>query len=226
MSLYVCGDTHGQIDLAKLTSKWFKEGKSLTKNDYVLICGDCGAVWGEDSIDLYLQEWFSGKPWTTLYVDGNHENHDALDRRDVEMWNGGRIHRISDSLIHLMRGQVYEIDDRKIFTMGGATSHDKEWRTEGKSWWAREMPSMAEYDEAILNLAKNDNKVDYVFSHCAPTSIHNQIKPWYENDELTKFHDVIKDSIEFKKWFFGHYHEDKDINEKFSALYDEVIKVW
>ena len=66
MSLYVCGDTHGQIDLAKLTSRWFEEGKSLTKNDYVLICGDCGAVWGEDSIDLYLQEWFNDKPWTTL----------------------------------------------------------------------------------------------------------------------------------------------------------------
>lgn len=226
MSLYVCGDTHGQIDLFKLTSKNFKEGKSLNKNDYVLICGDFGAVWNNDKIDIFLREWFDGKPWTTLFVDGNHENHDLLNLFEIEEWNGGKVHRISDTVIHLMRGQVFNIDGYKIFTMGGASSHDKEMRTEGLSWWKTELPSMKEYDEAIMNLAQNNNTVDYIFTHCAPTKIQGEIRAWYENDELTKFLEVIDSSISFKGWFFGHYHTDKEIDDKHTAVYNKVLKVW
>ena len=226
MSFYVCGDTHGQIDLFKLTSKHFVEGKSLTKDDFVLICGDCAAVWGNDQIDIYLREWFDGKPWTTLYIDGNHENHDALNSMPIEEWRGGKIHRVSDTVLHLMRGQVFEIDGYKVFTMGGATSHDKEWRTEGVSWWSGEMPSLEEYDEAIYNLACNNNVVDYVFTHCAPTNIQREIRSYYENDELTKFLEVIDNSIDYRKWYFGHYHTDSNIDDKHTAIYNKVIKVW
>ncbi len=39
------------------------------------------------------------------------------------------------------------------------------------SWWAQEMPSEEEYAEARRNLTKVDWAVDYVITHCAPTSI-------------------------------------------------------
>lgn len=42
--IYVTGDTHGVIDIGKLGFKNFPEGKNLTKNDYVIICGDFGFV--------------------------------------------------------------------------------------------------------------------------------------------------------------------------------------
>ena len=70
MSLYVCGDVHQDIDLGKLTSARFA-AKGLSKNDYVLICGDCGAVWDGRGTDRYLQKWYDRKPWTTLFIDGN-----------------------------------------------------------------------------------------------------------------------------------------------------------
>lgn len=37
-----------------------------------------------------------------------------------------------------MRGEIYQINGRKIFTMGGVLSIDKEWRTPDKSWWTKE----------------------------------------------------------------------------------------
>lgn len=42
--IYITGDTHIPYDVTKLTTKAFPEQKKLTKNRYVLICGDFGGV--------------------------------------------------------------------------------------------------------------------------------------------------------------------------------------
>lgn len=63
--IYVTGDTHGVIDIGKLDSKNFPEGKNLTKNDYVIICGDFGFVWNNDNEDKYWQKWLARKPSST-----------------------------------------------------------------------------------------------------------------------------------------------------------------
>ena len=68
--IYAVGDTHGDIDLYKLNSKFFREGKKLTKDDYVIICGDFGGVWDKGEDDKYIQNWYNERPWTTLFVDG------------------------------------------------------------------------------------------------------------------------------------------------------------
>ncbi len=64
-------------------------------------------VWGEQRsfvIPLLLSRHI---------IDGSHENFDMLDTLPTEKWNGGKIHRIHPSFLHLMRGQAYELDDRK-----------------------------------------------------------------------------------------------------------------
>jgi hypothetical protein len=63
-------------------------------------------------------------PLRPLFVSDNHENCDLLASFPVSEWNGGKVQFIKPSVIHLMRGQVFTIDSRKFFTMGGATSHD------------------------------------------------------------------------------------------------------
>ena len=47
-----------------------------------------------------------------------------LAKLSVEKWHGGNIQRIRPSVIHLMRGQVYDIKGKKFFAMSGASSHD------------------------------------------------------------------------------------------------------
>jgi hypothetical protein len=144
--IYITGDTHGMEDWEKINTTNFPIQKGLTKNDYLIITGDFGGVWDGEEQDRYILKSYDQRPFTTLFIDGNHENHDLLDKYPVEKWNGGKIHRISDSVIHLMRGQVFELDGVKIFAMGGAESTDKMYRREGISWWSREMPS---YNEPI-----------------------------------------------------------------------------
>lgn len=133
-----------------------------------------------------------------------------LEQMEVTEWHGGKVHMINESVIHLMRGQVYEIDGKKWFTFGGAKSQDWAIRVEGKDWWPGEMASEREYEEAVRNLAANGWKVDYVVTHCAPTrTIKDLGFWWYQPDRMTNFLDYrILDRLEFKCWFFGHYHRD------------------
>lgn len=227
--IYVTGDIHADIDIGKLSSKNFPEGKNLTKKDYVIICGDFGLVWNESSREMYWRQWLNDKPWTTLWCDGNHENYDLLydsHKYPVSKWNGGKAQFITPDIIHLMRGQVFTLDGYKFFVMGGASSHDREHRIEGRSWWPQELPSDSEYSEGIENIVKNDYKVDFVITHCASDFTTGQICPWYVHDKLTNFLEVIVEgNLEYKHWFMGHYHINKQMDLKHTVLYDKIVKL-
>ena len=189
--ILVTGDLHCPIDISKLNSKNF-DSSALTKDDYLIVCGDAGLVWhGRDKEDAYWQKWLEAKPWTTLFVDGNHENHDKLDSYPVSNWHGGKVHFLKPSVIHLMRGNVYDIDGLSFFTMGGAMSQDKYLRKEGKSWWAREMPSPEEYEIALSNLKKHKFDVDYIITHCAPSIEACNLIRYVQSDELMQFFNNI-----------------------------------
>lgn len=74
----------------------------------MIICGDFGGVWDGRWHDKRCMDDLNASSFTTLFIDGNHENFDLLDRMPVESWNGGKI-RVGDSAIHLMRGQVFTL---------------------------------------------------------------------------------------------------------------------
>jgi len=127
-----------------------------------------------------------------------------------------------------MRGQVFEIDGKTFFSMGGAESTDKQYRKEGVSWWAREMPSVEEYEEAVANLEKHGGKVDYILTHCAPEMTLSALNMPYvyyrSSNELTKFFDTLALTIQFKEWYFGHYHFNSDLG-KYHLLYSKIVEL-
>ena len=63
--------------------------------------------------EKYWLDWLDNKNFTTLFVDGNHENFTRLYNYPVEEWHGGKVHKIRDSVIHLMRGEIFDIDNKK-----------------------------------------------------------------------------------------------------------------
>lgn len=225
----------------------------MTKEDYVIICGDFGGVWNkevENKEEKHLLDWLEEKPFTTLFVDGNHENFDRLYSYPVELWHGGKVHKIRPSVIHLMRGQIYEIDGKSFFTFGGASSHDiesgildpedpdfkekkkwldREWRSyrvNHITWWAQELPSEKEMQEGRANLAAHDNQVDFIVTHCCATSTQmlideQKLKPDIETDYLEE----IKQTIQFKKWFFGHYHDNRNVSKKEILIYEQFVRI-
>ena len=224
--IYITGDTHGMIDWEKINTTRFLDQYYLTREDNLIILGDFGGVWDGAEQDRYIIKTYEKRSFTTLFIDGNHENHDLLDAYPVEEWNGGKVHFISEHVIHLMRGQVYEIDGLKMFTMGGAESIDKAYRREGMSWWSREMPSDEEYDEAIRNLEKHDFDVDVVLTHCAPEGYLGKALCYRAENRLTRFlEDLITEhGLVFKHWYIGHYHRDLEW-DKFSLMYSKIRKL-
>lgn len=249
--IYVTGDCHQNF--RKFNTKIFPEQKEMTKEDYVIICGDFGGVWNkevENKEEKHLLDWLEEKPFTTLFVDGNHENFDRLYSYPVELWHGGKVHKIRPSVIHLMRGQIYEIDGKSFFTFGGASSHDiesgildpkapdfkekkkwldREWRSyrvNHITWWAQELPSEEEMQEGRANLAAHDNQVDFIVTHCCATSTQmlidaQKLKPDIETDYLEE----IKQAIQFKKWFFGHYHDNRNVSKKEILIYEQFVRI-
>lgn len=220
--IYKTGDVHCPIDVSKLNTTNFPDQKFLTKSDYLIVAGDMGLVWNNGNEEKYWRKWFSYKNFTTLFVDGNHENHDLLESFPVIEQFDGKVRVIEENVYQLMRGEVYTIDGKTIFTMGGATSIDKIHRVEGKSWWAKEIPSDEEFENGLANLERVNYNVDYIFTHCAPDSILAQVADWYQRDKLTNYLEVIKTSTTFKKWYFGHYHLDRQYEDKFFCLYQTV----
>ena len=227
MSIYITGDTHGQIDWSKLNTENFPVQKTMTENDLVIIAGDFGGVWDGAGSDRYTQAWYNDKNHTTAFVDGNHENHWLLNSYPVSMWNGGRIHRISKKLVHLMRGEVYMIQGKKFFVMGGADSVDKAWRKYGVSWWPEELPNDKEYKRALRSLKKHNFQVDYVVTHDCSTKILESLYSETWPVQLNHFLDDLEyeHHLQFDHWYFGHHHLDKEIDDKHTALYQKVIRI-
>ncbi len=222
--IYITGDTHGDRNRF---SEGFMQGESeWTRNDILIICGDFGFVFSDSEQEREYLDFLAKKPYTICFCDGNHENFSRLSRYPEETWNGGRVHKIRDNIIHLMRGYVFNFDGRKILTMGGAYSIDKYMRKEGFSWWKEELPTNEEYDNAVRNLEKCNKNVDFVITHTAPREIIRRMgmHPDAHDMELTGFLEWIMYEVKFEKWFFGHFHKDCDVGDKFRAVFLDVIK--
>ena len=107
---------------------------------------------------------------------------------------------------------------------------DKGWkpyRINHLSWWKEELPSEEEMQEGRKNLYKHNNEVDFIVTHCASSSTAALLSQGlYKPDILTGYLEEIRQTVKFKKWFFGHYHDNQNVNEKEILLYEQIIRIW
>jgi DNA repair exonuclease SbcCD nuclease subunit len=235
--IFCTGDTHIPIDIRKLNSKFFPEGNTLTKDDYVIVCGDFGLLWEAepDKEELRWKNWLELKPWTTLFIDGNHENFNRLNDLEIIDKFGGKVGKVSDSIFHLRRGECYEIDNKKILTIGGATSTDKEFRKDQISWWKEEELNQNEINKVLDTILEHD-KFDIVLSHTVPIEIINEYMEYFnmysgrQDCSVSKLLQHVYENINFDKWYAGHMHPvyawESSNDNRIAILYDAVIKVW
>lgn len=281
--IYITGDTHGPNPIGlhsvdgygkRFNKENFPKQKIMTREDFVIVCGDFGGIWnydsrydstrsslkericldhGESKEERYWLNWLAEKPFTLLFCDGNHENFDRLLNAYPEIdFFGGRAHQIRKNIFHLIRGHIFELNGLSFFVFGGAKSHDisggilrpyeypteKEFkeayrglqdygspfRVEHLSWWEQELPTEEEMERGIENLSSCSWNVDFVITHCAPTSIA-ALSGFSDKDRLTQYLEKISERLTFRKWFLGHYHCNKQILSDYIMLYDQVIQV-
>ncbi len=218
--IFITGDTHGDIDYKKLLV--LKE-KNLSYDDYLIICGDAGICWSPRSFQYFL-DLYNDIGCTIIFIDGNHENFDMLNMCPLVEYHGALMHQIDKHIFHVLRGEIMTINKKSFLCLGGAISIDKIERTPYVSWWPEEEITFHDIDNALSNLEKTNNKVDYVITHCADT--HTVIKAFgYRRDICTDQLTFIDKVVDYKHWFFGHYHFDRKINNKKTCLYQEIIEI-
>lgn len=220
--ILITGDIHGEISVKRILKIDY-----LTEEDYVIIAGDAKIVWDKSDRQLALVEKLKKKPFTILFIDGNHENFDLLNSYKVQQWKGGNVHKIADNIYHLMRGQIFTINKKKIFTFGGAMSVDRFKGIEGVDWWEEELPSVEEMNEGFKNLDRHRYKVDYIVTHTCSVETLEFLGRVYgfkaEIDYLHRYFDDIKDRVNYRHWFFGHFHRDQYLFDNQTALFDGLI---
>ena len=226
-SIYLTGDTHANVRRLLII-----DDSEMTKDDIVIVLGDFGVIWEKDSqmTDTVL-EWLSKKNFTLAFLDGNHENFPEIARLEKETyWNGGKIGLLPYGIIHLLRGEIYNINGRIIGVCGGANSIDLWHRTEGISWWREEEITDNDIDNFMVAANKYNNKIDMMLSHDAPASMIPIIKLYsgvndgdISNSQIQL--EKINQEINIDKWYFGHWHIDKVIDDKFECLYKKIKEV-
>ena len=101
---------------------------------------------------------------------------------------------------HDIQGGILEPDtpdyERKIRQLIAASA---QFRVNHKSWWAEELPSAAKYQTAIETLDKAGWDVDYIITHCCPSSIQNTFSGgMYQQDTLMDSLSEVQERCRFK----------------------------
>lgn len=244
--IYVTGDIHGADSINRLSKGRWPQARGLTRDDFVIILGDFGLVWSNppSAEDEWWLRWLDRYPAKVLFVDGNHENHDLLDAMPVTEWMGGRVHEVTPNVLHLMRGEVFDLPDgdgtTRVLAFGGARSHDVPWRTEGLDWWPRELPDEGDFRNACESLDAVGWRVDYVLSHDCPSVCklsvmlppslyslgdYGESARW-KDDRLNGYLDEIDARLDYKAWYFGHYHTNAAcVDGRHACLYRDIVRL-
>lgn len=88
------------------------------------------------------------------------------------------------------------------------------------------MPSDEEMEEGRRNLQNCNNTVDFIVTHCCSSSTQVTLSfGAYKQDILTSYLEEIKQTVQYKKWFFGHYHDNRNVNAEEILLYEQMIRI-
>ena len=222
--IFVCGDTHHENDIAKLQPQNFTIQKDLTKEDVLIVAGDWGGIWYYDSRNDDLLKWWESRNFTTLVIDGNHENHNAIKELEIVERFGGKVRKVSESVFIAERGEIYTINGKKILTLGGADSIDKHLRIKGIDWWEQESITQKDFNNALDNLERYNYDVDYFITHTGGGEVVRFLG--FNAFPSDKYIDFILNSLPPKtRHYCGHYHVDMTVNLRTKILYDNIIEL-
>ncbi len=212
--IYLLSDLHGE-----LYPELLEYAKGAGEGDLLILLGDVGLAFDKSEENRRFTEEFLSLGIKIAFIDGNHENFEYLASFPVEQWCGGRVHRLTPNIGHLMRGEAYEIEGKSFFVFGGCSSSPK-WREAGL-WHEGDEPSAEELSRAYECIEKSGRRFDYILTHK-----YTRVAPRpHESRELEELLDFINTHVEFSHWYSGHAHTDEKIDEKHTRVYKRLISL-
>lgn len=213
--IYLLSDIHGQADFKGLLEYIAK----AQDNDLLIVLGDIGLCFGNSKENNCFTDFFLSIEKNIAIVDGNHENFAFLKSFPEEEWCGGKVHRLSNNIVHLMRGNAFELNRKRFFVFGGCKSSEG-WKKAGL-YYEGEEPEADELSLAYETIKKNSFRFDYILTHK-----YEQNPPdatfCPALGELEKY---IEENVSYKHWYSGHNHEFNEPDEKHTVIYDELTEL-
>ena len=233
----IAGDTHSSFN------RFRKIQRIVPKDEKwgVIILGDAGINFfldhNQQDRDLKQHIKRNYPNLEFFCVRGNHEQR-------PELIPGMRLSRNNDvvgmvyeeeefpSIHYLLDGATYLINDKKTLVLGGAYSVDKELRLEREAlgkyggWFPHEQ--LDSHERAMILNNVRGKHFDAVLSHTCPVSWEptevflSCVDQSKVDKTMEKWLEEVKDSITFDRWWFGHYHTDKMVNEKAFILFKSI----
>ena len=211
--IYLISDLHACMDFCGLQEYC----RIANKEDLLIILGDTGLAFEESEENRIFTEKFLSIDKNIALVDGNHDNFVYLNSFPREKWNGGIVSRLTENMVHLRRGNIYEIDGKSFFVFGGCKSSPK-WKESGL-WHEGEEPCGEELAYAYDNLRQCGYVVDYILTHkYEQMPLRGTVSKDLQN--LTSF---IEENVRYQHWYAGHWHTNQRVDEKHTLVYDELV---
>ena len=248
MAFFITGDTHG--DFRRFLPERFYEQETLTKEDFVTVCGDLGGVWYGDHRDDEGLDFLERGPLPPSSLRGTMKTmmpcghthwrtgtagRSAAFGPRCSCWSAGKCLTWAENgsspwaepAATMSRTASWSRDDPQFLQkLQRLNARGAAFRIDHRSWWKEELPSPEEYQEARRNLERTGWEVDYIITHCAPTSIQNELLQTLSRpDELTDFLEEVRQRCRFQYHFFGHYHGDLVIRQKYVLLYEQILRL-
>ncbi len=211
--IYITGDTHREFYKLHDVEK--------NKDNMLIILGDVGINYYLDERDKKLKEQLNIYNIKLFCIQGNHEERpeNISTYKEIDMF-GGKVFIEEEypNLIFAKNGELYDIDNKKVLVIGGAYSVDKNYRIiYGYPWFKDEQLNKEEMDN-ILNKYKGQY-IDIVLSHTCPLKYEptevfmKGIDQSHIDKSMERFLDKVEHSINYDKWYCGHYHTEKQIDK-------------
>lgn len=228
-SIYITGDIHGSINRILETVGVYH----TTRNDLLIILGDVGFNYYLDSRDADFKQRVAELPITLLCIHGNHEERpeNISTYQQIDFCGDTAYYEPEyPNLIFAKDGSIYELNGAKTLILGGAYSVDKYYRLmKGWNWFESEQITDKRKAEIEQILDKAGWSVDYVLSHTCPYDTRpthlflRGIDQSLVDSSMEVWLQKVADKLDFKHWYFGHYHDNWD-NKKYSMLYGDIEK--
>lgn len=137
----------------------------------VLQLGDFGLWPGREQSYLDgIDEVAAAAGVQVWWIDGNHEDHDSLDRWRTRAGGDGLV-AMRDNVVWASRGARWTWSGVRFGALGGAVSIDRFLRREGVNWWPQEMLTEADVERLGME------PLDVLATHAAPAAVNFPSRP-------------------------------------------------
>lgn len=225
---FITGDTHGMVR-SRLQKLKMMYPHCKPEETQLVILGDNGINFGDDDFSNIYKQGIENEGYYIFCIRGNHDKRPQdVPTIEYDTENDVMFEPQFPHILYAFDGFTYGLDKYKALVIGGAYSIDKQFRLAHNLPWF-ENEQLSAYEQKCIYEDVINKDYDIVLTHTCP--LQWQPKDLFvpslgeENVDRTmeKFLQKIERNINYKRWAFGHYHDNRQINNKAWLLYEEIL---